>query len=200
MIKKALLVSFGCGLLSLPILAQQLKPHTEFRIKLTGPLSTQANRKGDKLAAQVISPKAFAGATLEGELTECNGKGLFHRSSVLKFTFKKLHTKSGMVPIVSDVKLFSNSKGKSNVDDQGSGVERTSEKLAAAETVAKSTDAKVSNATTKTAVDVSTAASEIIVQMSSKEKHISFAPGSEFVLDVSRSGDAPAEKSTTKPR
>ena len=167
MLRRAIWIALGSTLLCLPSFAQQLKPHTEFRAKLTGPLSTQANRKGDKFAAQVLSPKAFAGATLEGEITDCNGKGLLHRKAALRFTFNTLQTRSGAIPIAAVVKLVTSSKGGKNIDEAGAGIEQGSEPAAPAN---------------------GAPASAIVVQMSSNQKNISFAPGSVFVLDVSRIG------------
>lgn len=189
---------FICAVLPITMLAQQVRPHTEFRVKLTGPLSTQANKKGDKLAAQVISPKQFAGSTLEGEITDCKSKGLFHRNAVLNFTFKTLHTRKAAIPITSDVKLFSNSRGKNNVDDHGTGVERTSEKLTADAAAAKAAAGKALGGAAKTVISAGLV-SAIVVQLSAKEKDISFAPGSQFVLDVSLVGGTPQDKTTKKP-
>ncbi len=187
MTRRAIWIALGSTLLCLSSMAQQLKPHTEFRVKLTGPLSTQANRKGDKLAAQVMSPKAFAGTTLEGEITDCNGKGLLHRKAVLRFTFRTLHTKRGAIAIASDVKQVSGSKGGMNTDDSGAGIEHSSELLALANTAL---GGKVDDASRRVGGNPAGAAvSAIVVQMSSNEKNISFAPGSVFILDISPIGN-----------
>lgn len=187
MAKREIWIALVSTLLCLPSFAQQLNPHTEFRVKLTGPLSTVGNRTGDKLAAQVISPKAFAGATLEGGITECSSKSLLHRKAVLRFTFKTLQTKKGAIPIATDVKVFSSSKGGENTDEAGSEVEHSSE---SADAGGSSFDKKVDQVFKKTVKPAEATASAIVVQMSSKEKDITFAPGSVFVLDVSRIEDA----------
>ena len=192
MAKRAIWTALASTLLCLPSFAQQLNPHTEFRVKLTGPLSTIGNRTGDKLAAQVISPKAFAGATLEGQITDCSSRNLLHRKAVLRFTFKTLHTKKSAIPIATDVKLLSSSKGSENTDELGSEILHSSEP---ADTGSSSFDKKVDHVFKKTVKPAENAASAIVVQMSSKEKDITFAPGSIFVLDVSRIEDtAPAAK------
>ena len=180
---KMIWIALGSLLLSLSAFAQELKPHTEFRIKLLGPLSTQANVKGDKLAAQVIAPKAFAGVALEGEITDCASKGLLHRKSVLRFTFRTLHLKKGPMPIASDVKQVSSSKGNKDADESGADIEHTSELLSEAD---PSLTGKADQALKRiTGHPAAGAASVILVEMTSKEKNISFAPGSIFVLDVS---------------
>ena len=183
MAKKVIWIALASTLLCLPGFAQQLKPHTEFRVKLTGPLSTQANRTGDKFAAQVISPKAFVGATLEGEITDCSSRNLLHRKAVLRLIFKTLHARSGAISIATDVKLFSSSKGGENTDEAGSEVEHGSE---AAGQGGSSFDKKMDQVFRKTVKPAVDAASAIVVQMSSKEKDITFATGSVFVLDVSQ--------------
>ncbi len=193
--KKAIWIALGSTLLGLSCFAQQLKPHTEFRVKLLGPLSTQANGKGDKLAAQVLAPKAFAGATLEGEITDCNGKGLLHRKSELRFTFRTLHTRKGAIAIASDIKQVSSSKGGQNTDDAGASIEHSSELLSLA---SAALGGKVDEASKRvTGTQSGAAASAILVQMTSKEKNMSFAPGSIFVLDVSPIGDG--SQPATKP-
>jgi len=190
--KKRILIVLSWLLISVAAFSQQLKPHTEFRVKLTGRLSTAGNQKGDKLAAQVVSPKPFAGAIMEGQITESKGKGVLRRGSALNFTFNSLHicslpSKRGPCPVAmirviainSDVKSFGNSKGIKNVDDQDAAVEHTSDATAANPQLASVSPKEAPTQTKDSGVTT------VVVQMTSKEKHISFAPGSEFILDVS---------------
>jgi len=192
--KKAIWIALGSTLLCLVGSAQQLKPHTEFHVKLLGPLSTQANVKGDKIAAHVLAPKAFAGATLEGQITESNGKGLLHRKSVLRFTFTTLHLKKGPIPIATDIRQVSSSKGRQNADESGAGIEHSSEFISLADSALSG---KIDDVSQRVAgAPGGSAASAILVQMTSREKNISFAPGSTFVLDVSPAGEGPPHSGT----
>ena len=68
--------------------AQTIADNTEFHIKLLAPLSTETNRKGDKITAQIVNPEAFAGGMMEGEVKESKSGGKVSGKSVLNFTFQ----------------------------------------------------------------------------------------------------------------
>ena len=75
--------------------AEELKPNTEFKVKLLGPLSTETNQKGDKITAQVVAPAQYAGAIMEGEVKESKSGNKFKGKSTLLFTFQTLVPKAG---------------------------------------------------------------------------------------------------------
>jgi len=109
----------GCTAMLLPFAAAQIPPGTSFRAQLTQPLSTKANKKGDKVVAQVLLPESYKGDILEGEVKESKSSGSFNKESVLNFGFNVLNHKGQMMPVRAEVTKFYNSKGKENVDEEG---------------------------------------------------------------------------------
>ena len=105
-------------------LAQTIPPDSEFQVKLLAPLSTETNRKGDKITAQILAPDQFAGAMMEGEVKESKSGGKIKGKSVLNFTFQTLHHAEQQIAIESQVKSFTNSKGQQNVDEEGRVIEK----------------------------------------------------------------------------
>ena len=166
-----------------------INPHTEFRVKLLAPLSTETNKKGDKITAQVVSPAAYAGSTMEGEVKESKGGGKVKGTSVLTVGFSALYPKQGnKVDVSADVKSFVNSKGKAGVDEEGRIVEKKNQlgKVAVA-TGAGALIGAIAGGGKGAAIGagVGAGASLIFVQMATKGPNVSFAPGSEIILDVS---------------
>ena len=76
-----LMVGFG-GLAR----AQDIDIHAD----LLSPLGTQTSHKDDKVTAQVTSPDALKGDTLEGKVTDVRSASRLRGSSVLNFTFDTL--------------------------------------------------------------------------------------------------------------
>lgn len=109
----------GVMVIVLPLVSAQAPPGTPFRVQLTQPLSTEANKKGDKVVAQVLLPEKFKGDILEGEVKESKSSGDFSKESVLNFGFNVLYHNDQMMPVRAEVTKFYNSKGKENVDEEG---------------------------------------------------------------------------------
>lgn len=192
--KKSTLFALTAGVAAaLVCSAQEIKPNTEFRVKLLGPLSTETNKKGDKFTAQVLSPQEFTGAMMEGEVKDSRSGAKLKGTSVLHFTFDSLITKTPegadqVKPVTSDVKSFVNSQGKANVDEEGRVIEKKSNlgKVAVA-TGAGALIGGILGGGKGAAIGagVGGAASLILIQMTVKAPNITFAPGSEFLLAVS---------------
>lgn len=171
-----------------PAPAQQIADNTEFRVKLLAPLSTETNRKGDKITAQILAPEEFAGAMMEGEVKESKSGGKVSGKSVLNFTFQTVVTKDGKsIPVSSEVKSLINSKGKANVDEEGRVVEKKSNvgKLAAV-TGAGALIGAIAGGGRGAAIGAGAgaAASLILIQVAAKGANVTFAPGSEVLLSV----------------
>ena len=173
--------------------AQEIKKDTEFRVKLLAPLSTETNKKGDKFTAQVLSPEEFAGAMMEGEVKEAKSGAKLKGTSVLNFSFDKLHTQDAdgnqkTTEVRSEVKSFVNSQGKANVDEEGRVIEKKNNlgKVAVA-TGAGALLGGILGGGKGAAIGagVGGAASLILIQMTVKAPNITFAAGSEFLLAVS---------------
>jgi hypothetical protein len=91
----------------------------ELQVELMGPLGTQISHKGDRLFARVVTPAAFQADTLEGKVTEVRSGGKIHGQSVLNFTFETLQRRGEAIPVSAQVKSVTNSKGQTDVDEEG---------------------------------------------------------------------------------
>ena len=157
-------------------------------MKLLGPLSTETNQKGDKITAQVVAPAQYAGAIMEGEVKESKSGNKFKGKSTLLFTFQTLVPKAGSpMPVSSDVKGFTNSKGQQNVDEEGSVVEKKNNlgKVAAISGAGALIGALAGGGKgAAIGAGVGAGAALILVQFGAKAPNIRFDPGSEILLGV----------------
>jgi hypothetical protein len=172
----------------LPAPAQPIADNTEFRVKLLAPLSTETNRKGDKITAQILAPDQFAGAMMEGEVKESKSGGKVTGRSVLNFTFQSIVPKDGAtIPVSSEVKGLVNSKGRANVDEEGRVIEKKNSvgKLAGA-AGAGALIGGIAGGGRGAAIGagVGAAAALILIQVAAKGANVTFAPGSEVTLSV----------------
>jgi hypothetical protein len=182
-----MLMALVAGALGVRAPAQTLEPDTELRVRLLAPLSTETNRKGDKITASVIAPEQFAGGTVEGEVRESKSGRKIRGTSVLNFTFHTLTYDGNTVPIQSQVKAFYNSQGQQNVDEEGRIITRKSNvRKAAAATGVGAVIGAIAGGARGAAIGagIGGAASLILIQVAAKGAIISFAAGSEFVLSV----------------
>jgi hypothetical protein len=113
------IVVIGLSSLLVPLASAQNPPTTPFRVQLTQPLSTKANKKGDKVVAQVLLPADYKGDILQGEVKDSKSSGSFSKESVLNFGFNELYHQGQTIAVRAEVTKFYNSKGKENVDDEG---------------------------------------------------------------------------------
>jgi len=180
----AFLTALVCGV---PAGAQTIAPDTELRVKLLSPLSTETNRKGDKITAQVVAPQEFQGDMVEGTVKESKSGGKISGKSVLNFSFQTLHHQGKTIPVEAQVKSFANSKGKQNVDEEGRIIEKKSNVGKAA--VATGVGALIGGIAggakgAAIGAGVGAAGSLIFIEVAAKGANVTFAPGSEFVLSV----------------
>ncbi|MCL4797435.1 MAG: hypothetical protein KJZ84_22925 [Bryobacteraceae bacterium] len=166
-----------------------LANNTEFRVRLLAPVSTSANQKGDKISAQVLSPPAFAGSIMEGEVRESKSGAKLKGTSTLALAFQTIHLKDETkLDIRSDVKSFINSQGKADVDEEGHIFQKKNNlgKVAAASGLGALIGGIAGGGRgAAIGAGVGAAASLIVVQMAAKAPNITFDSGSELVLDVS---------------
>ena len=86
-----------------------------FTVKLITPLSAASNHKGDPVRATVVTPAAFQGDTVQGQITETKAsKG----QSIVQFTMVSLLHQGVSVPVASTVDSISNSQGQPGMDEQ----------------------------------------------------------------------------------
>jgi OOP family OmpA-OmpF porin len=91
----------------------------ELQVELTKPVGTDVSRKGDPISAKVLSPAALQGDTVEGKITDSKSSGKMKGQSTLRFTFETLKHGGEAIPISSQIRSISNSKGQVGTDDEG---------------------------------------------------------------------------------
>jgi len=168
-------------------LGQTVPPDSEFQVKLLAPLSTETNKKGDQVTAQVIGPQDFAGDTVEGVVKESKSGGKITGKSVLNFTFQTLNHGGQAIPIESQGKSLANSKGQQNVDEEGRVIEKKNNLgKAAAGTGVGALIGGLAGGAKGAAIGagVGAAASIALIEVGTKGANVSFAPGSVITLTV----------------
>ncbi len=169
--------------------AAEIAKNTEFKVKLTTPLSTETNRKGDKISAMVTAPAEYAGAVMEGEVKESKSGNKYKGTSTLRFTFQTLVPKDGApIPVSSDVKGFANSQGKANVDEEGQVIQKKNNlgKIAVASGAGALIGALAGGGKgAAIGAGIGAGAAIVMVQFGAKAPNIRFDPGSEILLSVS---------------
>jgi hypothetical protein len=104
-------------LIPIALTAQDFKgPMT---VELLGPLSTQINKKGDKITAQVKEPAAFAGAIVLGEVLEAKNARKLGGTSSINLAFRHMAHGDRRYDLSSEIVGFRNSKGVRGVDEEG---------------------------------------------------------------------------------
>jgi hypothetical protein len=168
--------------------ARDVAKDQEFRVRLTAPISTETNQKGDKISAMVVAPEEFQGAVMEGEIKESKSGNKFKGKSTLLFTFHTLTPrKEEPIPVSTDVKSFVNSQGKANVDEEGFVVEKKNNlgKVAIGSGAGALLGAMIGGGKgAAIGAGIGAGASLIVVQIGSKAPNIRFDPGAEIVLSV----------------
>jgi hypothetical protein len=172
---------------SIGVCAQTIPADTDFRVRLLVPISTETNKKGDKITAQVLSPDGFKGDVMEGKVNRATGGGKVKGESVLNFSFTTLNHAGKAVPVQSSVKSVVNSQGQANVDEEGQVVRKKNNlgKVALA-TGAGALIGALAGGGKGAAIGagIGAAASLIFIEVAVKGANVSFAPGSEFLLSV----------------
>jgi hypothetical protein len=172
-----------------PAAAPEIAKDTEMKVRLTAPVSTATNQKGDKITAMVVDPAPFRGAVMEGEIRESKSGNKFKGKSTLLFAFQTLVLPDGtQVPVTSDVKSFTNSKGQQNTDEEGFLVEKKNNlgKMAVASGVGALIGGLAAGGKgAAIGAGVGAGAALILVQFGAQAPNIRLDPGSEIVLNVS---------------
>lgn len=167
----------------------QLQKDTEIRVRLTAPVSTATNQKGDKVTAMVVEPAALRGAVMEGEIRESKSGNKFKGRSTLQFAFQTLVLKDGTrVPVTGDVKSFTNSKGQQNTDEEGFLIEKKNNlgKMAAASGVGALIGALAAGGKgAAIGAGIGAGAALLVIQFGAQAPNIRLDPGAELVLSVS---------------
>ncbi len=119
------------------------------------------------MSARVLLPANYQGSILEGEVREVRTGGLSGKSSYVEFDFHALHVSDQVLPVRASVVESLNSRGQSELDEEGSALETTGRGVAG-----------------KLIADFFTRNSAPPLRLSAKSPNLSFLPGSEFVLQL----------------
>ncbi len=160
---------------------------TQFKVRLSQPISTATSHKGDPVAARVVSPDDFKGDTIRGTITDSKSGA----SAVLSVAFDTLEHGGTRVPISTTVTSLANSKGQQNTDEDGHSVHQSNRtgNSNAARQIGSSIGGFLGGrkgAALSTATDV--AAALVTVQISGQGPNLSFAAGSQFAVSVTPRG------------
>ena len=85
-------------------------------VQLNNPVTLASAHTGDAIAAQVTTPDALRGDTIQGKVTRVSTAG---GQAVLQFTFDSLAHSGMLVPVTAMIQGAANSKGQPGLDDQG---------------------------------------------------------------------------------
>ena len=160
---------------------------TRLRASLLSSLNTETSRKGDTVTAQVLSPEAFRGAILEGRVQESKSGAKLKGSSLLHFSFDKLSLNNRVIPVQATVEEMANSRGVKGVDEEGRILKKKNSlgKVAVATGIGAAIGAAVGGGKgAGIGAAAGAAAGLIFVEVGTEGANLSFAPGSEFVLNV----------------
>jgi len=139
-----------------------------FRVRLLAPLTTKFNRKGDLVSAQVVEPATYAGGILEGDIREIKVGGAGKNSS-LQFEFHTLHFSGKVSPVTALLTETSNSRHQAGTDEDGNALEGARHGVTG----------KISGV-----AGVFSHGGGGSVTLADKAASLSFAPGSEMLLQV----------------
>jgi len=165
--------------------------------QLVSPISSRSNKKGDRVSAIVLSPAAFRGAPLEGDIDIADSSGNVEKTSSLRFAFKQLTYNGRAVPVNVDILGFRNSKGQAGVDEEGRVVRKSSgvgKALAAAGIGAAIGALLDGRKGAAIGAGAGLAAGFLFVSIAVKGPDIALDPNSVFELAVRECEDCPADQ------
>ena len=101
-------------------------------VELESSLSTDASQRGDRFQARVIEPREFAGATVDGRVTQVKRAGKVKGTSELQLEFEAIHmpdgSTSGFKADVVELVDMGNRDNAGTVDSEGGVKGRSSTK------------------------------------------------------------------------
>jgi len=140
---------------------------TVVTVHLLTPLTTKFSRKGDLVSARVFEPEQYRDGILEGEVGEVKPGGPGGKTSSIQFDFRSLHLSGKTLAMSLSLVSGANSHHQSTVDEDGSAVEFASRGVAG-----------------KLVSSVFSSGSATPLKLTAKGPRVSFAPGSEFTLEL----------------
>ena len=179
----------GPGTSPRPSLGAAATQPGDFLVRLLTPIDTRTSKKGDKVTAQVITPQQFSGDILEGSVKNVKSGNKIKGTSVLNFSFDLLNHGGQAIPVQATVKSVTNSQGKEGVDEEGQIVrKKNSFGTLALGTGLGSLVGALAGGGKGAAIGagVGAAAALILVEVGTQGPNVSFAPGSQFVVNLKR--------------
>jgi OmpA-OmpF porin, OOP family len=174
----------------------------EFQVELMNRVGTETSRKGDLVSARVVSPSGFQGSVMEGKVTESKSGARSGGESILDIDFDILRHNNTVIPINSKIKSVGNSKGQSNVDEDGRVIGRagdSNKRSSGTGGLGRALGGITGGRAARIGAAVDATASAVI-RMSSDAPNLRFDAGSKFVLTASaRSGPALATLASSSP-
>lgn len=164
---------------------------TPLIVKLSTPLSTATNHKGDPVTAQVLQPPQLAGDTVQGHVTEARSGNKLRGNAVLNFNFDTLQHGGTSVPIASSITSITNSKGQVDVDEEGRAISKSSNVGKAA--LGTGAGALIGGLTggfkgAAIGAGVGAAASIVAIEIAASGPKVEFGPGTQIGLSVKSRG------------
>ncbi len=160
----------------------------ELQVELMNQIGTDTSRKGDIVSGRVSSPAQLQGDIIEGKITESKSGAKLGGKSAFSFSFDTLRHGGAAIPINSEFRSATNSKGKVNVDEEGRMVRRGTGNVAKAAggTGFGALVGGLAGGGRGAAIGaaVGAGASIALIQIAADGPNIRFSPGSRFVIEA----------------
>ena len=163
-------------------------------VKLLSPISTKTSQKGDQFTAQVMTPEKLQGTAMEGHIQSVKRAHGSDKAEIA-FAFETITVQGVSHPIQADLKDVTNSHGVKNVDDEGRAIGTSSSKkkvegAAVGAAVGGLLGAKFGGGKGAAIGAGAGAGAGLLfaVKFTTSGTDMEFAPGSQFVMDVSDRG------------
>jgi outer membrane protein OmpA-like peptidoglycan-associated protein len=168
-----------------------LAQDVDIQVELQSPLGTQTSRKGDRVTARVVSPAALAGDIAEGTVTEVRSGSKLGGKAVLNFSFETIQHGGQAISVSTQIRSFTNSRGRADVDDEGRVIRKNSNLgKAAAGTAAGGLIGGLTRGVKGAAIGagVGAAASIAVIEITADAPEVRFGPGSRITLSCKSRG------------
>jgi OmpA-OmpF porin, OOP family len=200
-VKKSALVWLAATLVFPALIQAQT---VDLQVELMNQIGTDTSHKGDLISGRVLSPAPLQGDIVEGKITESKSGAKLGGQSVFAFSFDSLRHNGAAIPISTQFKSATNSKGKANVDEEGRIVRRAGGNAAKAAggTGAGALVGGLVGGGKGAAIGaaVGAGASIALIQMAADAPNIRFSPGSRIVIEAStRNGSSLAALGAAQP-
>ena len=169
-------------------------------VQLSVPLSAASSRKGDLIAAQVVSPDSMRGDTLQGAVSQVSSA---RGQSMTAFAFTSLRHGGMTIPVAATIQGVSNSKGAPGVDELGVPLRINNAVVAAAKPVSASRfggqlggliGGRTGQAVSDVGDDVNAPGGpgSTSMQISAQAAGLALAPGATLMLSARTNGNGPS--------